>query len=102
MLAASFHKWYNHQQRQMATGAPSSRYQPPVIDDDQLEYMIFLLEEACELQKRVIVTYAGKYSPLQFYGHVNKVHPYDGWFLMANGEWKKRITFVQLIDVDWI
>lgn len=102
MLAASFHKWYNHQQQEITAGTTFSRYQPPAIDDDQLEYMIFLLEEACELQKRVIVTYAGKYSPLQFYGHINKVYPYDGWFLMANGEWKKRITFGQLIDVDWI
>lgn len=101
MLAASFHKWYSRQQRNTA-GTPSSGYQPPAIDQDQLEYMIFLLEEACELQKRVIVTYAGKYSPLQFYGYVSKVYPYDGWFLMTNGEWKKRITFGQLIDVDWI
>jgi YolD-like protein len=77
-------------------------YQPPAVDDDQLEYMCFLLEEAHELQKPVLVTYAGRYSPLQFYGRVKKIQPYEGWFVISNGELKKKIPFGRLMDVDWI
>ena len=100
MLAASFHKWYESHQRNTVLNTPTARYHPPVIDEDERKYMAFLLEESYELQKPVIVIYAGKYSPLQFYGRIETIHPYEEWFIMANGEWKKKITFHQLIEVD--
>ena len=100
MLAASFHKWYETQRHNMVTNRPAATYHPPAMDEDERQYMTFLLEEAYELQKPVIVIYAGKYSPLQFYGRIEKIHPYEEWFIMANGEWKKKITFDQMIEVD--
>ncbi|MBH8598676.1 MULTISPECIES: YolD-like family protein [unclassified Thermoactinomyces] len=105
MNVINFHQWYEnrlylalmHQSEPKRTW----KYEPPQIEPDQLEYMAFLLEEAHELEKPVLVTYAGKHSPLQFYGQVIHVQPYEGWFIMANGQIKQRLRFRQLIEVDW-
>lgn len=77
-------------------------FRPPVIDDDQLEYMSFILEEAFEMKRPVLVTYAGRYSPLQFYGYVSKINPYEGWLVLINGEIKKKLRYSKLMDVDWL
>jgi hypothetical protein len=109
MFNLHFHKWYEvnclylalmHHPEPKPKKTPK-RYEPPQIGKEQLEYMTFLLEEAHELDKPTLVTYAGKYSPLQFYGRILHVQPYEGWFLIANGELKKRIRFNRLIEVDW-
>ncbi|MFC7439945.1 YolD-like family protein [Laceyella putida] len=109
MSAIHFHRWYEYHRTLSAFSEPVKQtakvhpsYHPPLIDEEQREYMGFLLEEAHELERPVLVTYAGRFSPLQFYGRIVKVQPYEGWFVIANGEWKKRIAHPQLIDVDWL
>jgi hypothetical protein len=79
-----------------------SSWRPPRLSDGQLEYLSFLLEEAHELKRPVIVTFAGRRSPLQFCGRVTRIQPYEGWFVIANGELKKLIHYRQLIDVYWM
>ncbi|TCS95690.1 YolD-like family protein [Hazenella coriacea] len=109
MSAIDFQRWFDKQcrsilpqQEETPANSKIKSYHPPVVDDDQLEYMSFLLEEAHELNRAVLVTYAGRYSPLQFYGRVAKVHPYEGWIILANGELRKKISYSRLMDVDWM
>ncbi|MBA4495295.1 hypothetical protein ACFO25_00760 [Paenactinomyces guangxiensis] len=42
------------------------------------KFTSFILEEASDLEKPVFVTYAGRNSPLQFYGRVSTINPYEG------------------------
>lgn len=77
-------------------------YPASTIDEDQLLYMSFLLEEACDMKKLVLVTYQGRYTTRQFYGRVKKINPYEGWLIMVNGDLKKSISYSRLIDVEWV
>jgi hypothetical protein len=78
------------------------KYRPPRVTGEQLEYMSFLLDEAHELNRPVLVTFAGRSAPLQFCGRVIRNQPYEGWFVIANGDLKKRIPYRKLIDVYWL
>jgi hypothetical protein len=109
MNAIHFHRWYEHHRAQSAFTQLTKHiedtlpsYQPPPLTKEQREYMGFLLEEAYDLERPVLVTYSGRFSPLQFFGRVAKIQPFEEWFIIANGEWKKRISFSQLINVDWL
>ncbi|WP_170839936.1 YolD-like family protein [Lihuaxuella thermophila] len=109
MNILDFYKWIEENrfvlpvrhEKQPKSGHKQKKYQPPVIDEDQLEYMSFILEEAFDMKKPVLVTYAGRYSPLQFYGRISKINPYEGWFVIVNGEIRKKIPYTKLMDVDW-
>lgn len=112
MIAVSipdFYKWIGENrfvlpvqhEKEPKSRHKQKKYQPPVIDEDQIEYMSFILEEASDMGKPVLVTYAGRYSPLQFYGRISKINPYEGWFVIANGEIRKKIPYAKLMDVDW-
>ncbi|MBA4492772.1 YolD-like family protein [Paenactinomyces guangxiensis] len=79
----------------------AEEFTPPELDESQLEYMNYILREALEEEKPVLVTYAAKYSREQFCGFVDKVDPYSRVIRLSNGDCKKQIPFAKLLHVEW-
>lgn len=79
----------------------AEEFVPPELDESQMEAINYILQEAIEEEKPVVVTYAEKYAPEQFCGFVDKVNPYDKVIQLSNGKCKKQISFQKLINVEW-
>jgi len=52
-------------------------YQPPELDEDQLQEMEYIMQRALHEDMAVIVTYATTYGPEQFCGFITKVNQYE-------------------------
>jgi hypothetical protein len=76
-------------------------YQPPLLDDDQLEQMSRMIQEAYVTEKPLLVTYATKYEPRQFCGYVEKIDQYNRTIHLSFGSEKMMIDFDKLVSIDW-
>jgi hypothetical protein len=90
-----------HRQALQEQRRKQTEYIPPVLGEDQIEYMNYILQEAIELDKPILVTYAIKYSPIQFCGFIDRFDPLTKTIHLSNGESKKQIAFEKLINVEW-
>lgn len=90
-----------HRQALLEQRRKAEEFTPPELDESQLEYMNYLLQEAMEEEKPVVITYATQYAPEQFCGFIDKVDPYEKMIQLSNGSCKKQISFGKLIHVEW-
>ncbi len=51
----------------------AARFIPPELDEQALEEMSYILQEALELEQPVLATYAGEYEEKQFCGFIDKI-----------------------------
>ncbi|MCH5583491.1 YolD-like family protein [Shimazuella sp. AN120528] len=76
-------------------------YTPPELDEDQKNHINYILQEAVEAEKPVVVTFATKYSPEQFCGFIDEINAYSQVIQLSNGSHKKQILLDKLINVEW-
>ncbi len=75
-------------------------YTQPELDEDQKNHINYILQEAIETEKPVVVTFATKYSPEQFCGFVDKINLHQQ-YIQLNGSLVKQIPFHLLINIEW-
>jgi hypothetical protein len=90
-----------HKQAILEQRKEATRFVPPELDEQKLEEIGYLIQEAIEQEQPVLVTYAGDYQVEEFCGFVDKVDIRDKYIHLSNGQHKKRISFDKLMSVDW-
>lgn len=71
----------------------------PILDDDQLVEINRLIVESFEQERAVMITYAEKYGPAEFWGWIQKVNAYEGWLKIVNEEDALNLSFKRILDV---
>ncbi|MXQ53802.1 YolD-like family protein [Shimazuella alba] len=84
------------QQRKNAT-----KLAVPKIDEQQLETMTYILQEAIEYEQPVLATYVTTYEVTCFCGFVDKVNQMEKYIQLSNGSQTEKIPFYLLVDVTW-
>lgn len=90
-----------HRQALLEHHRKAAKYHPPELDEDQKRYINYLLEEALETEKPILVTFATQYSPRQFCGFIDRVDVFSQTIYLSNGTHKKKISFQKLLNVEW-
>ncbi|PTX60801.1 YolD-like protein [Melghirimyces profundicolus] len=75
-------------------------YRPPELAPDALEEIGRMIEWSKLEEKPIVVTYASKYGPKKYLGHVVKVDPVERWLVMRNGEDKEMLPFSIIIGAE--
>jgi hypothetical protein len=84
------------EQRKKAT-----KLTPPILDEQQLEAITYILQEAIEYEQPVLATYVTTYEKACFCGFVDKVDVMQKYIQLSNGSQVQKIPFHLLIDVTW-
>lgn len=74
---------------------------PPILDEQQLEAITYILQEAVEYEQPVLATYVTAYERTSFCGFVDKVDTMGKYIQLSNGSQVQKIPFHLLIDVTW-
>lgn len=91
-----------HREQLLKQRKKQTEFTPPQLDEDQLEQMNLILQEALQGDRAVMVTYAEKYAPEQFCGFVDRVDPYAHSILIVDGECRKHLLLQQVLDIQWV
>ncbi|SEM68651.1 YolD-like family protein [Lihuaxuella thermophila] len=90
-----------HREALLEQRRQAEEFVPPELDESHMEMINYILQEAIEEEKPVVVTYAEKYAPGQFCGFVDQVDPYNQVIQLSNGTCRKQISFQKLINIEW-
>lgn len=91
-----------HREQLLEQRKKQKEFTPPQLAEDQLEQINLILQEALHGDRAIIVTYAERYAPEQYCGFIEHVDPYTHSILIIDGECKKRLSFKQILDVQWL
>lgn len=90
-----------HREQLLKQRKKQTEFIPPQLDENHLEQMNLILQEALQEDRAVIVTYAGRYTPEQFCGFIDRVDPYTQSILIIDGECQKHLSLEQILDIQW-
>lgn len=86
-----------HREQLLEQRRSKKGYQPPELDEQRLEEMNQMLEEALHNDRVVIVSYAQG----EFYGFVEEIAPHTSSILVVDGEHRKRFLSQEILDIQW-
>ena len=75
-------------------------YRPPALEPEALEEIGSMIEWSKVEEQAIVITYASKYGPKKYIGHVIRIDPVERWLVMRNGEDKELIPFPAIIGVE--
>jgi hypothetical protein len=79
----------------------ANKLTPPVLDEQQMDAIAYILQEALEYEQPVLATYVTTYEKTCFCGFVDKVNRIEKYIQLSNGSQVQKIPFHLLIDVTW-
>ncbi|SHE71050.1 YolD-like protein [Seinonella peptonophila] len=78
----------------------SSKQSLPMWDEDYIQEMNFLIQEAIHCGFPIRVTYFEQGKQRTFYGFIHQVYPHELALLLVNGREKRRIHFSTLMQLE--
>ncbi|SDZ35502.1 YolD-like family protein [Thermoactinomyces sp. DSM 45892] len=90
-----------HREQLIDQRRKQKEYVPPVLDEQKLDELNQLLNQAYQDDRVVIATYVGKYEPKTFSGFVERVDLHARKFLLVNGTYEKWLSFQTTLNIEW-
>lgn len=90
-----------HREMLLEQRRKQQEFQLPELSEDQWEEMNYLLQEAYQEEKPLVVSYAARYAPEQFCGFVEKIDEWQKEIILVNGKQKKTIPFGKLLGMEF-
>lgn len=74
-------------------------FTPPILDENQLEEINYMIMKAIEQKQAITITYAEKYGPAKFCGRIQKIDALEGSLKIMNDEDTLRLSIKLILQV---
>lgn len=74
-------------------------FNPPILDENQLEEINYVIMKAIKQKQAVTITYAEKYGPAKFCGRIQKIDALEGSLKIMNDEDTLKISIKLILQV---
>ncbi|MCB5235597.1 MAG: YolD-like family protein [Niallia nealsonii] len=91
-----------HREQLLAEKRKQKEFNPPVLDENQLEEINYVIVNSIKQERAIRITYADKYGPADFSGQIQKLDSIEGWLKITNNEQNLSIIFKQILQAEII
>lgn len=89
-----------HREQLLEEKRKEQKFNPPILDDDQLQEINRVIAKSIEQERAVTITYAEKYGTAKFWGWIQKVNIIEGWLKIINDKDTLRLSFERILQVE--
>lgn len=87
-----------HKEILMEKKREKKQFQPPLLDEDQFEYINGVILQAIAYGYRVAITYSAIYGPETFSGYITKINHYEKWLKIVNDDDTLILEFKKIMN----